>query len=250
MVPQKVFGWWASTDTRIGPYTITPLQPITDMQLYNAYKLKAVFESWGVGWTLSAICGTIGNFLHECTLSPARVEATHVGTDWPYPITDLSEVPNSRMIDFYDHSNPPSGGYAMGLAQWDGHNNPGTIPYGQKLVSYAIRNNMDWYNGDLQCMRLRAEYDNDLQFEHREVFGVVWDWYSYVVNTRTPEVSADIWRQCYERPGGGFPETEGNARYLYDYFTLHPDPPVKLSPFMYGILTKKKGLTKHEWKFF
>ena len=60
-----------------------------------------------------------------------------------------------------------------------------------------------------------------------EVFGTTWTWYNYVVNTRTPEESADIWRDCYERPGAGFPEAEGNARALYDYFTLYPTPPVE-----------------------
>lgn len=239
MIPTLVNGWWASTDTNLGPYTITALQPITDKQLYNAYKLKANFESWGVGWTLTAICGAIGNFLHECTLSPARVQQTHVGTpDWPYSIATLADVPNSRMIDFYDHNTLQANNYALGLAQWDGYTS--TAPAGQKLVSYAIRNNMDWYNGNLQCMRLRTEYDNDLQFAHHEVFGVTWDWYSYVVNTRSPEQSADIWRDCYERPGGGFPEAEGNARYLFDYFTLYPHMP--LPPWLYPSFNKKKVL--------
>lgn len=226
MQPELINGWWGATDNRIGPYTITNLQPLTDKQLHNAYKLKANFESWGVGWTLSAICGTIGNFIHESTLSTAFIQQNANVSHLPNSGASLSDVPNSTMINYYDsYYGQSDGGFAIGLAQWDGYTS--TPPAGQKLVSYAERQNMIWYDGNLQCMRLRAEYDNDLQFAHHEVFGTTWTWYNYVVNTRTPEESADIWRDCYERPGGGFPEAEGNARALYDYFTLYPYPPVE-----------------------
>lgn len=250
MNPVLYNGWWSSTDQNIGPYNITSGSPIpSNEQLHNAYKLKAFFESWAEGWTLSAICGTIGNFMHETTINPARVQATHVGTaDWPYPIATFEDVPNSRMIDFYDHSTKPRGGYALGLAQWDGHNDPSTVPYGQKLVSYAIRQNMNWYDGNLQCRRLRAEFDNDLQFKHKEVFGTTWTWQRYITNTRTPEVSADIWRECYESPQAGFPETERNARWWYDYFTQNPKPPGQ--PLPIWLLTLHKRKVFHSVKYF
>ena len=245
MNPVLYNGWWSSTDQNIGPYNITSGSPIpTNEQLHNAYKLKRFFESWPTPWSLSAICGTIGNFMHETTINPARVQATHVGTDWPYPIATFEDVPNSRMIDFYGSG----GGYALGFAQWDGENDPTTVPHGQKLVSYAIRQNMNWYDGDLQCKRLRAEYDNDLQFLHREVFGVVWTWQTYIVNTRTPEQSADIWRDCYERPAAGFPESERNARWWYDYFTLNPDPPREGLPLWLLAIYKRRLF--HRVKYF
>ena len=249
MQPELINGWWGATDTRIGPYTITNLQPLTDKQLYNAYKLTAFFESWGVGWTLSAICGTIGNFIHESTLSSAFIQQNANVGYLPNSGASLADVPNSTMINYYDsYYGQSGGGFALGLAQWDGHNDPQTIPYGQKLVSYAIRNNMNWYDGNLQCMRLRAEYDNDLQFAHREVFGITWTWYTYVVNTRTPEESADIWRHCYERPASGFPESEGNARALYDYFTLHPTMPMTPERLV-AIINKKRKVLKNGRKY-
>lgn len=238
MNPVLYNDWWSSTDQNIGPYNITSSYPIpSNEQLHNAYKLKRFFESWPTPWSLSAICGTIGNFMHETTINPARVQATHVGTDWPYPIATFEDVPNSRMIDFYGSG----GGYALGLAQWDGKNDATTVPHGQKLVSYAIRNNMNWYDGNLQCMRLKTEYDNDLQFLHREVFGVVWTWQTYIVNTRTPEQSADIWRDCYERPDAGFPESERNARWWYDYFTLNPYPPFDKPWLLFAMKQRKKA---------
>ena len=32
MQPELINGWWGATDNRIGPFTITNLQPLTDKQ--------------------------------------------------------------------------------------------------------------------------------------------------------------------------------------------------------------------------
>ena len=221
MQPTFINGWWMSTDTRLGPYTILPAQPITTEQLYNAYKWKTYCESQG--WSLSAICGMLGNAIHESTLNSAFIQGTN-RYRLPNSAANITDVPNSTMINFYDsYYGQSGGGFAIGTLQWDGYTS--TPPAGQKLVSYAERNNLIWYEGDTQISRLQAEYDNDLQFLHREVFGIMWTWQNYVVNTRTPEESADIWMNNYERAAAGLPEREGNARWFYDYFPSHPTPP-------------------------
>ena len=128
------------------------------------------------------------------------------------------------MINFYDtYYGLSDNRFGIGMLQWSGYTP--TAPAGQKLVSYCMRYNLNWYDGDSQTTRLKAEYDNDLQFLHREVFGVVWTWQNYIINTRTPEESADIWMNNYERAAGGISEREGNARFIYDYFSAHPNPP-------------------------
>ena len=216
-----VNGWWMSTDTRIGPWVILPNQPITDEQLHNAYKMKAWCESQG--WSPSAIAGMLGNSIRESSLNPALIEEVH--RDFlPNDASSLSDVPNSVMINFYDsYYGLSDNRFGIGMLQWSGYTS--TAPAGQKLVSYCMRYNLNWYDGDSQTTRLKAEYDNDLQFLHREVFGVVWTWQNYIINTRTPEESADIWMNNYERAAGGISEREGNARFIYDYFSAHPNPP-------------------------
>ena len=210
-------GWYLRTDGRIGPWTILPNQQPTSYQIWNAYKVKTYLENQG--WSLSAICGTIGNMVHESTLSPAFIEETN---RWRLPnsAANLTDVPNSVMQNFYrQYYGDPERGYGIGLVQWDGL---GITR--QKLVGYCENNGLIWYEGDSQMSRIQYEQDNDLQWTPRTYYGTLWTWDNYVINTRSPENSANIWLQCYEISSGQT-EREGNARWFYDYFTEHPDPP-------------------------
>ena len=206
--------WYLSTDTILGAWNVST-EPPTNYQIYNATKIYNALSAYG--WSLSAVCGIIGNMQHESTLSPAWIEQTN---RWRLSGTDLADVPNSVMQNFYnEYYNDPNRGYGLGLVQWDGK---GITR--QKLVGFCENNGYVWYDGDAQMARLLDEYTRNLQWEEHTYYGVTWTWSNYVTNTRTPEESARIWCGCYE-VSGGVEYRQENARYWYDYFSGGPTPP-------------------------
>ena len=206
--------WYLSTDTRLGAWNVRQENP-TAYQIYNATKIYNALTSYG--WSLSAVCGIIGNMQHESTLSPAWIEETN---RWRLSGTELADVPNSVMQNFYnEYYHDDNRGYGLGLVQWDGK---GITR--QKLVGFCENNGYIWYDGDAQMARLLDEYTRDLQWEVHTYYGTTWSWNNYVTNTRTPEESARIWCGCYEVSGGVVYRQE-NARYWYDYFSGGPTPP-------------------------
>ena len=213
--------WWMTTNQG-GSMGTTNTSGITDKQKHNATKVYNYFSA--LGWSLSAIAGIIGNMQLESWLSPALVEGTH-RSQMPNSASDLSDVPNSVALEYYDHNNHSAGGYGLGLVQWDGYTS--TNPAGHKLVSFAIRYNLNWYDGDTQLFRIRREQETNIQWSSATVSGTYWTWNNYITNTETPETSAKVWRICYEVASSGTDQTrQENARYWYDYFLdIPPVPP-------------------------
>lgn len=207
--------WWLTTDTG-GSMGTTDTSGITAKQKHNAEKVYNYFNA--LGWSLSAIAGMIGNMQLESWLSPALIQGTH-RSQLPNSASDLSDVPNNIMINFYGTS-----GYGIGLVQWDGYTS--TPPAGQKLVSFAERYNLNWFDGDTQCFRIQREQETNIQWQNGTVDGTYWTWNTYINNTDTPEHSAHAWRVCYEVAASGTDATrQANARYWYDYFYNGPTPP-------------------------
>lgn len=204
--------WYMSTDTRIGT---SDTSGITAEQIHNAEKVYAYFSA--LGWSLSAIAGMLGNMQVESYLSPAYIQSSH-RSSLPNSASSLSDVPNSVMINFYGTS-----GYGVGLVQWDGYTN--TTPAGQKLVSFAERYGLNWYDGDTQLFRIKREKESNIQWQQRTINGTAWTWNNYVTNNETPETSAKIWQSCYEIGGTDSTRRQNNARYWYDYFQNEPEPP-------------------------
>ena len=207
--------WWLTTDTG-GNMGTTNTSGITSKQQHNAEKIYNYFSA--LGWSDSAIAGMLGNMQVESWLSPALIQSTHRSL-LPNSASNLSDVPNSVMINFYDtHYGYSSGGFGIGLVQWDGYTS--TSPAGQKLVSFAERYNLNWYDGDTQLYRIRREYETNIQWQGATVNGVYWTWSNFIHNNQTPEVSARIWRICYEVADSGTDQTrQENARYWYNYFS-------------------------------
>ena len=230
--------WYVRTDDRIGPWNITDSQLPTSEQIHNATKIYNYLS--GLGWSLSAIAGILGNMQHESTLDPALIQASN---RWRLPnsAANLSDVPNSVMLNFYkEYYNVQTRAFGIGLVQWDGYTS--TPPAGQKLVSFAERYNLNWYDGDTQMFRVLREKETNIQWQAQNLGGTDWTWDVFTASTAEPEELAYVWRVCYEVAAGGTdPTRQANARYWFTYFS-GPMPGTGLPPWMYFLFNRKKVL--------
>ena len=219
MTPEYINGWWLTTDQHLG----VSAGGYNDQQRYNAHKVKDALIT--AGWTLNAVCGTLGNMQCESYMSPAFIQATN---RWRLPnsAADLSDVPNSVMENFYrEYYGDPNRAYGIGLVQWDGL---GITR--QKLVGYAENNGWNWYDGDTQTSRILYEQTNNLQWQSTvTIDGVAYNWSTYPTGTATPENMSEAWRTGYEVGGDDtVVQRQENARRWYDYFIT--DPPMPPAP--------------------
>ena len=178
-------GYWISTDTYL-----TQIHRDSNAELIYQYLSN-------LGWTREAIAGILGNMDVESSMNPALIE----GRSYHSLIT------NAQCLAIDDQ-------HGVGLVQWTGHTT--TAPAGQKLASFAIRYNKEWYDGELQCFRLEREYQTNIQFNPGTVDGVQWDWNTYVNSTSTPEQLAKVWQYLYERGGSDTVTRQVKARYYYN----------------------------------
>lgn len=229
--------WWITTDTG-GSMGTTNTSGITDKQIHNATKIYQYFISRG--WTVNAISAMVGNMQLESWLSPGLIQGTN-RYRLPNSASSLSDVPNSVMINFYDgYYGLTNGGFAIGLAQWDG--DTPTPPPGQKLVSFAERYNLNWYDGDTQVFRIHRERETNIQWQAQNLGGTYWTWEVFIASTAEPEELAYVWRVCYEVADGRTdPTRQANARYWFTYFS-GPMPGTGLPPWMYFLFNRKKVL--------
>ena len=215
MQASLVNDWWMTTDSG-GSMGSTDTSGITDKQKHNAEKIYDYFSA--LGWSLSAIAGMLGNMQVESWLSPAYIQSAH-RSSLPNSAANLSDVPNSIMVNFFGGSN-----YGIGLVQWDGHNT--ATPPEQKLVGFANRYGYVWYDGDTQCFRIQREQETNIQFVQKTIDGYTWNWSNYITTTKTPEEACEAFRRCYENGGASSIERrKQNARYWYDYFEDTPPVP-------------------------
>ena len=232
--------WWITTDTG-GSMGTTNTSGITDKQQHNASKVYYYFQP--LGWTMNAIAAMVGNMQLESWLSPGLIQGTN-RYRLPNSAANLSDVPNNVMINFYDgYYGLSGGGFGIGLVQWDGDTN--TAPAGQKLVSFAERYNLNWYDGNTQVYRIQREKETNIQWQPQTLGSTYWTWDSFTSSTDSPEDLAYVWRVCYEVAASGTDSTrQANARYWYDYFGgIPPTPPgTGLPVWMYFNFNKRKVL--------
>lgn len=219
--------WWVYLRYSMGS---THLNPSTK-QIHNAEKIYQGLIAQG--YTIQSACGILGNMQTESGLSPGALDS-HLST-LPNNGEHLADLTNTVMLNY---ASPNDSGYGTGLIQWDSY---GTahLPHGNVIASTAIRNNMQWYDGDLQLLRLNNEY----QYDPSGGGGISGEtytfWYPGNHNPRTTwqqfknwtgsvSEATDIFRQCRERSSGdptGNQNRRDNAQYWYDYFSGGPTPP-------------------------
>ena len=163
MLPTLINGWYMATDHRNGAWSVTTETPTAE-QLHNANIVRSFFLN--EGWTINAICGLLGCMQGESTINPAFIQATN-RYRLPNSAASLMDVPNSVMKNFYmEYYQVTRKAFAIGIVQWDGYSvvqlAGGGTENQQKLVAYAIRNNIIWYDGWTQMYRLKGEQAYDV----------------------------------------------------------------------------------------
>lgn len=200
-------GYWISTDTYLN-------------QTHRDENAQLIWDYLrGLGWTKESVAGILGNMDVESSMNPALIE----GRTYPNLIDNYQclAIPNDK---------------GVGLVQWTGDGS--TPPIGQKLASFAIRYNKNWYDGELQCYRLEREYDTDIQFDHGTINGVYYDWSIYVSSSSSPEELAYVFQMLYERGGTDTQLRKDKARYYYNKLAK---PPIWL---LFAMANKRKELKR------
>lgn len=240
MQPILQNNYWMATNNRIGPWTVETEEP-SDMQKHNAEQIYIYMRR--LGWSKQSIAGIIGNMQRESTINPAYIEAVH-RTELPQSGTELSDVPNSVMVNFFDPNDLGASRRAIGLVQWDGASTTTGVAQ-QKLVGFCMRYNLVWYEGESQCFRLKREWQTDNTYHYFKrnatYHGTHYSFQEYVRLTIEPEDCALIWQSHYEVSAGSEYRAE-NARWWYEYLK---DIPVPLSiATLNSLLYNKKRILK------
>ena len=147
MAISYVDGFFCSGDTNLGAYSGGFG---SDMQKHNGLMVWNYLTA--LGWAEGCVAGIIGNMQIESSVNPGLIEGN--GRRFcPNNASVLTAMTNDVMIHHYKaywenqgytiSGNP----FGMGLVQWTGTTQASTVPFGQKLVSHAIRhcNNDPWY---------------------------------------------------------------------------------------------------------
>ena len=227
MLPALVNDWYIATNSRVGAWSVNTQTPTAEQQ-NNANIVRSFFLN--EGWTINAICGMLGCMQGESTINPAFIQQTN-RYRLPNSADDLTDVPNSVMQNFYkEYYEVTQRAFGIGLVQWDGYN-PNPVPR-QKLVAFAIPNNIIWYDGWTQLYRLKSEWRYDVDNQTNTFFypvrysGITYTFDNFPTSTATPEILAAAWTSGYERNAGGVGYRADNARWWYNYFTGATAPAV------------------------
>ena len=143
------------------------------------------------------------------------------------------------MANFYmEYYGATRKAFGIGLVQWDGYTESAGVRR-QKMVNYAIVNNIEWYDGWTQCYRLLFEHDKDDTyhfFKKTRVGGIYYTFSNFVTSTASVSDLTKAWSWGYERNAGGADDRIPDAEYWWDYFNdeepepVDPDDPTPADP--------------------
>lgn len=233
MQPTLFNDFYIATNSRVGPWSLLNGAAPSAEQEVNANIIRSFFLN--EGWTINAICGMLGCMQGESTINPALIEQTN---RWRLPnqAADLSDVPNSVAKNYYNlYYGVQRRGFGIGIVQWDGYSEISPNVYEQKMVTFAIANNIIWYDGWTQLYKLRYEQNYDVTNQTHIFFypvrysGIVYTFDNFPYSTASPEILAAAWTSGYERNAGGVGYRDENARYWFNFFT-GPNAPAIIPP--------------------
>lgn len=156
------------------------------------------------GWTLSAICGMLGNMSAESGYNPWRWQGDNVQSSTGSPWTNIGYglvqfTPASKYIDSEDAKKDIN--YSPNFSD-----KPGNPNDGESQMNYV-----NSYADYLSTPTYPESYED------------------YKKSTQIPEYCARVWLYNYERPadpGSTESSREENARYWFDYLQgVEPEPP-------------------------
>lgn len=143
------------------------LDSLTSDQIYsNGVMLARILV--GYGWTKNSVAGILGNVHAESGINPGCAE---VPRPWGDTLPDNATV----LATSYQ--------LGMGFTQW--------TPGRTKIVQWADDNNLVWYDGMTQALRLKWECINHEQMAR-------WDW--FIRSHDDPADLAEYFLYQYERP--------------------------------------------------
>ena len=239
--PVKINNYWVYLRAMTQPpYGSNHLNP-SDYQIHNAYRMRKALRAQGYDDT--AIAGVIGNAQVESGITPGAIQKPSA---LPNGALDISDVPNSYMLQYYT---PTAGGqgYGLGLLQWDRYS---SFYQGHDLLTWENANGYDWYDGAGQMARLDFEYQNNAQYNfwHMNYGSFTWSDYKQI-ETTAPSwdagEAANVWASCWEvsslDPTRRLYRRE-NALFWYQYFIDNPVEPGTRTWLFYLYNKERRGV--------
>lgn len=219
--------WWVYLRDMIhAPWGSVHLNP-SDLQIHNAYKMRTALKAQG--YCDKALAGVIGCAQQESGITTGAIQRTSV---FPQGAETLAECSNATMEQYYTAD--PGADWGLGLLQWDRKSS--IAPTCHVIVSTAVRQNMLWYDGDLQMYRLELEYTTDGTYHfwsNNYGPGLTWSVFKDIENSSYSHYDAGecaaVWDACWEKSSGAGREIKrDNANFWYQYFIDHPYQPPKI----------------------
>lgn len=209
----------------------------SDKHIHNAYEVRKYLRQQN--YNDIAIAGVLGNMFLESGISPGALQnygsSLSVLPNNGEHLADLDNVTMQAFCSTTVHR------FGTGLIQWD------ILGTTNKIADFAIANNMLWYDGALQFMKLAQEYNHDVNVDPAHPlfwFGdYSYTWDQFINYNGTPANAADIFRVNRERGGDDtIQQRKDSATFWYQYFIDHPLPPVPpLKPsIICSIINKRK----------
>ena len=209
----NIDGYWTSSDLPID-------------QAQQEHNARGLFtQLYRIGFTAGPICAMLGNIQAESGLNPGTLQGASAD-----PIPD-----NNTMLAFTA---------GAGIVQW--------TPAKDTIVPYAISLSRNWYSMVTQFLRLKYEFDNNIEFIGVTVNGVYYNWqvfYDYVPDPLDPMQTindlAEAFLRGYLRPSNPDATLSNRQFYSRQWYSLLKDFK-PLPVWMYNKGNKRKEL-KCRW---